>query len=737
MTEILPLSSLRFIERKNGNIFHCLPFMIEKAWKDWMLDNVSFVVLTGYSKNLARSSKPLSRPKRYQDQSSACRSQFTHQPSQSSFIHFPAAAADQFSSVTEEGIPILYETSFAMDEGNGAVPTSPNSNEAESTNDVGSCTASAQTEVVKNSYSRNESDTTDAAKTVDLSTAEASTDEYTKKVSIETSSVATPEPVHMLGQVPASPTSTASPSVNSAAAEEVERLRREAEEIKAEQQRLEEEIRQAKLKKEELAKEVKFMNLNEEDEDHIEIFCENPIDVMSAITEDHRTLHLNHDVEVMSQITEARTEARHFSDLRKKKKWMIIFACIVVFVVIAGFVGGVMSSRNGVRGGDDPSGLEGESGASNANGSKPTAAPTIYQASGPAIIDITDDDIFPTLSPTQSSGSSNSPSYNTIYASKVKIQPNNEAILNVFEVQVFDTTGVNVAIGKNASQSSTFDNNYAAYAVDGLDDTFSSTLSEENAWLLIDLGESTPVESITIKNYWCFDETDQGNCLARLYNSTLQLLGNDDTILATKDIGDTTGWPELEFTFDEDETTETSAPPAESSQSAVHNKVPTNLPSLSPVQSILVSTQQPSSTPTIYDPSCASDEGLFTLFLQFGADPSQFIWAVLEECTQDIAISCNQCYQGYEPYSSAVSHKCLALDKLYTFYLEDPAGDVWPSDSGFTLSFNGNAQSMSGNGGSMPETAINFGDGAPCPSSAPTAQSSTVSKLTSRYISFC
>jgi hypothetical protein len=613
-----------------------------------------------------------------------------------------------------------------MDEGNGAAPTTPNLDEAASTNDDGSCTTSAQTEVIKNSYNRNESDTTDAAKTVDLSTAEAS-----KKVSIESSSVATPEPVHVLGQVPASPTSTASPSVNSAAAEEVERLRREAEEIKAEQQRLEEEIRLAKLKKEELAKEVKFINQDEDEEDHIEIFCENPIDVMSAITEDHRTLHLKHDVEVMSQITEARTEARHFSEMQNKKKWATMFAFIAMLVIIAGIAGGVMSSRNGVRGGDDPSGVEGESGTSNVNDSKPTAAPTIYEASGPAIIDITDDDRtvtdFPTLSPTQSQ----SPSYNTIYASKVKIQSNNEAILNVFEVQVFDPSGDNIAIGKNASQSSTFFVYDAAYAVDGLADTHSSTLREENSWLLIDLGKSTPIESITIKNYWCFDETDQGNCLARLSNSTLQLLDKDETVLATKDIGDTAGWPELEFTFEA--TTEFSAPPSESSPTAGRDKVPTNLPSLSPIQiqapaeSISVSTKQPSPTPTT-TPSCSSDEGIFSLFLLFGSDPSQISWVVLEECTHDTAIDCNQCYQDYEPYSSAASHSCLELDKNYTFYLKDSAGDIWPlDDSGFTLNFNGDMHTMTGNGGSMPDTAINFGDGAPCPSGAPTSKPTTVS----------
>lgn len=607
-----------------------------------------------------------------------------------------------------------------MDEETGAAPAKED--EATSASDGASCTTSAQTEIMKNSYIRNESDTTDAAKTVDLSTAEASTEEFSKKYSTEAAStVATPEPLHVLGQqAPSSPTSTASPSANSAAAEEVERLRREAEQIKAEQLKLEEEIRLAKLKKEELTKEVKFINTEEEEEDHIDIYCENPIDVMSAITEDHRTLMLKQDdhLEVMSQITEARTEARYFSDLQRRNKWMIGFAVILIVIVIAGVVGGVVSS-NGNYGEDNPSGVEGEIGALN-----PTSSPI---KSGPAIIDITDDDRpiseFPTLSPSYSVGTTASPSFNTIYASRVKIQSNNEAILNVFEVEIFDPAGVNVALGRNATQSSTFENFNASNAVDGVADTFSSTLKEVGAWWEVNLGgQLIPIQNMTIINYWCFDVSDQANCLARLSDSTLLLLDNDGTVLATRDIGDTTGIFELDFSFDT--TIEASFPPVDSSPE-VHNKIPTNMPSVGPIQTPAAPIPAPSSAPTA-DLSCPTGEGIFTVFFQFGADPSQISWAVVEECTNESIVVCDNCYQEYSPYSSADSHNCLSLDKTYTFIFEDAADDLWPSDSGFTISLNGDMDSKVGNGGSMPDTTIYFGDGLACPASSPTAKPTMV-----------
>lgn len=154
--------------------------------------------------------------------------------------------------------------------------------ETPSANDGISFAASESTAVINNIFLNNESDTNDAAKTVDLSIA---SDEGNNKVEdskqlSSSESVHTPEVINALGQAPASPSSTKSPeTVDSYATTELNRLRREAEEIKAEQFRLEEEIRLAKIKKDEL---TKVVNPVENEEDHVEIYCNNPDDVMSG-----------------------------------------------------------------------------------------------------------------------------------------------------------------------------------------------------------------------------------------------------------------------------------------------------------------------------------------------------------------------------------------------------------------------------------------------------------------------
>lgn len=610
--------------------------------------------------------------------------------------------------------------------------------------------ASAQTEIVKNHHRTESDDTTeDAARTVDESIPAA--DEYVKKISLGSSSAATPEPntPHLLSNSQL----TSSPGASTTASE-VERLRAEAERIKAEQHLLEEEIRLARLKKEQLAKEVRFQQHQEEEDDAIEIYCDAPVDVMSAITEDHRTLMLRqeNELEVMSQITEARTEARYWRNQRKEKKFMIAFGCILLLVVIAGFVAGAVAKKNGVRGSNNEQpdgGVESNEsmvvdGGGDGDGSKPTASPTdvptTIDLTGSGVIDVTNDDTSiakdsPTLSPITSS-----PSYNTIYASRVKLQSNNEAILNVFEVQVLNPSGINIATNKNTSQSSTWGDNAASNAVDGLYDTFSSTLDEEDAWWEVDLDDMTPIESITIVNRWCFDETDQINCLGRLSDSTLRLLDQNGDVVSERDIGDTTGQYELEFTFDTTSSSEigssvapsivvTQAQPSSATTST--SKSPTQKPSISPIQLTTSAnpTKEPSASPTqtmTQIPLCSSDEALLTVSFAFGSDPSQVSWAVREECTEIVVTICNECYQDYEPNSKAVSYNCLPLDTRYTFSFQDPAGDVWPIGSGFSVEFGASIIKKLGNGGSMPDTSRNFGGGAPCPTSSPTSMLSMV-----------
>jgi hypothetical protein len=234
----------------------------------------------------------------------------------------------------------------------------------------------------------------------------------------------------------------------------------------------------------------------------------------------------------------------------------------------------------------------------------------------------------------------------------------------------------------------------------------------------------TPIAEVSIMNRWCFDESDQADCLGRLSNSTLLLLDEDNAVVATRAIGDTTGVLDLEFSFDATAPlyieVETSSPP-------VTVTTPTNPPSLSPIQTPTYSPIE-TQTQSTASSSCSSDEGLLSVFFLLGADPSQISWGVLEECTGTPVVSCNKCYQDAEPYSSSDSHNCLPLQQGYTFFFEDPAGGLWSESSGYTVKFEGvSIISQIGNGGSMSDTEINFGgDGQPCP---PTSKPTTVREL--------
>jgi hypothetical protein len=107
----------------------------------------------------------------------------------------------------------------------------------------------------------------------------------------------------------------------------------------------------------------------------------------------------------------------------------------------------------------------------------------------------------------------------------VRIQLSGTDYLSLAEVQVFGTAGVNPdtnrALGKTATQSSTYATAVAARAVDGNtdgifgDNSLSSSTSEANAWWQVDLGTSATVDTVVIWNrtdccgdrlgdYWVF-----------------------------------------------------------------------------------------------------------------------------------------------------------------------------------------------------------------------------------------
>ena len=87
---------------------------------------------------------------------------------------------------------------------------------------------------------------------------------------------------------------------------------------------------------------------------------------------------------------------------------------------------------------------------------------------------------------------------------------------------MFNTSCINIA--ETASQSSTYRQFDAYYAVDRDNSTFSRTQNEQGAWLEVDLGEIVQVCSIGIQNRWCKNINDPKHCLCRLSGATLSLI---------------------------------------------------------------------------------------------------------------------------------------------------------------------------------------------------------------------
>eukprot|EP00956_Cyclotella_meneghiniana_P008958 scaffold12299_cov85-Cyclotella_meneghiniana.AAC.6 len=133
-------------------------------------------------------------------------------------------------------------------------------------------------------------------------------------------------------------------------------------------------------------------------------------------------------------------------------------------------------------------------------------------------------------------------------------QPNTGLPIHVFEVKAMNSSGINIAHGATATQSSTLWNNQDKFgannAVDGDSDTFTHTKSESNPWWKVDLGDNYDVSSIEIMNRWCKDINDSANCLCRLSGATISLVDDSGTEVTAISTGDTCGQANLEFVFE-------------------------------------------------------------------------------------------------------------------------------------------------------------------------------------------
>ena len=107
----------------------------------------------------------------------------------------------------------------------------------------------------------------------------------------------------------------------------------------------------------------------------------------------------------------------------------------------------------------------------------------------------------------------------------------------MFELRAF-SSATNVALNKQATQSSTLQNNAASRAIDGESLTFSHT-NDLNPHFEVDLGDTFDLESVEIVNRWCQDEMDPNGCLCRLSYANLKLLDGNNSIVATRTLGNT------------------------------------------------------------------------------------------------------------------------------------------------------------------------------------------------------
>jgi hypothetical protein len=113
-------------------------------------------------------------------------------------------------------------------------------------------------------------------------------------------------------------------------------------------------------------------------------------------------------------------------------------------------------------------------------------------------------------------------------ANRVKLALNNGAYLSLFEVKVI-SDGKNAALGKTASQGSTFNNNSkysASNAVDGMDSGLFSHTADTNVWWEVDLNGTFEIDQVLIKNRYCVRPDDPNGCLCRLSNASLMLLSD-------------------------------------------------------------------------------------------------------------------------------------------------------------------------------------------------------------------
>ncbi|KAL3781625.1 hypothetical protein HJC23_002002 [Cyclotella cryptica] len=225
----------------------------------------------------------------------------------------------------------------------------------------------------------------------------------------------------------------------------------------------------------------------------------------------------------------------------------------------------------------------------------PSLFPTVSPTLSPSVSPTLSQSLSPTIGPTVSPAPTNSVTFLCYpIARKVKLQSTTGEQIQMFEVEVI-ASGLNVALSKSATQSSTFGSNggtpkTATDAIDGDTATFSHT-NDASPWWMVDLEGMFLIESISILNRWCVVSSDPTGCLCRLSYTTVQLLDEQNAVIASASIGDTCGESQLNLDLSSpDHCMITSTPTISPSLLPTANQ--TRSPSVSP-------TTNPSVSPTV------------------------------------------------------------------------------------------------------------------------------------------
>jgi hypothetical protein len=126
----------------------------------------------------------------------------------------------------------------------------------------------------------------------------------------------------------------------------------------------------------------------------------------------------------------------------------------------------------------------------------------------------------------------------------IRIESTTGEPIQIFELQAYTTSGLEVATGKVATQSLTFkDDNVkfgASNAVDGNNFTFSHLNDASSIWE-VDLAGDYGISYTSIQNRWCGGTSDNSNCLCRLSNAKLSLLDVQGEVVSSVSVGNTCG----------------------------------------------------------------------------------------------------------------------------------------------------------------------------------------------------